>query len=74
MPTQRERMPTQRDVMRRIYYEYDGEKTAVVQAYAQAERNGEVLRKRNEHGLTPEEYAEWLFRDGERKGWIQEGC
>ena len=66
-------MPTQRDVMRRLYCQYGGDKTAVVRAYAQAERGGEVSRKRNEHGLTPEEYAEWLFRDGERKGWVQEG-
>lgn len=66
-------MPTQRDVMRRLHSEYGGDKDTVVQAYAQAERNGEVQRKRNEHGLTPEEYAEWLFRDGERKGWM-DGC
>ena len=59
--------------MRRLYYEYDGEKTAVVQAYAQAERNGEVLRKRNEYGLTPEQYAERLYNDGEKNGWIREG-
>ena len=43
----------------------------MVAAYARAEAAGEVQRKRNENGLTPEEYAKRLFRDGERKGWLR---
>ena len=27
---------------------------------------------KNESGLTPEEYAERLFNDGEAKGWLRE--
>lgn len=69
MPT----MPTQRDVMRRLYREHGGDEALVVAAYARAEAAGEVQRKRDKNGQTAEEYAKALFRDGERKGWIREG-
>jgi hypothetical protein len=42
----------------------------VVRAYAEAERLGRVKRSSNRHNLTPEEYAQALWRDGQRKGWI----
>lgn len=58
---------SQRDVMRRLYREYGGNKALVVAAYARAERAGEVQRKRDKNGLKPEDYAKRLFRDGERK-------
>ena len=67
-------MPKQRDVMRRLYHLHGGDKSRVVREYAQAERDGKAQRVKNEYGLTPERYAERLFRDGERKGWVQEGC
>ena len=61
---------SQRDVMRRLYREYGGNEALVVAAYARAETAGEVQRKRDKNGLTPEEYAKALFRDGEKKGWL----
>lgn len=40
--------------------------------YAQAERDDKVRRVKSESGLTPEEYVERLFNDGEAKGWLRE--
>lgn len=34
--------------------------------YAKAEREGIVQRKSNMHGISPEQYAERLYRDGDR--------
>jgi hypothetical protein len=42
----------------------------VCAAYAEAERDGQVRRKRNVNGKTPEEYALALWRDAEKKGWL----
>ena len=69
MPSHRPR--SQRDVMRQFYRQCGGNETLVVAAYARAEAAGEVQRKRNQNGLTPEEYAKALFRDGEKKGWLR---
>lgn len=65
-------MPTQRDVMRRLHHLHGGDKGRVVREYARAERDDKVQRVKNESGLTPEEYAERLFNDGEAKGWLRE--
>jgi len=60
----------QRDVMRLLYKEHRGEKAAVVAAYAKAEAAGRVARNSNEHKLDEAAYAEALYADGIRKGWI----
>jgi hypothetical protein len=61
---------TQRDMMRRLIANLGRVEDTVCKAYAAAERRGEVPRNRNKYGLTPEEYARALWRDGDRKGWF----
>lgn len=61
---------TQRDVMRDIYRRLGGDHDRVVAAYAAAERRGDVKRASDVHHMTPEQYAEALYRDGVAKGWI----
>lgn len=60
----------QRDMMRRLVVKCGRSEEAVCREYASAEIRGEVSRKKNGSGLTPEEYARALWRDGERKGWL----
>ncbi|AWN37664.1 hypothetical protein [Methylobacterium radiodurans] len=62
--------PAQRDVMRLLYKEHGGDKAALVAAYAKAEAEGRVARISNEHELHATTYAEALYADGVRKGWI----
>jgi hypothetical protein len=62
---------TQRDVMRDLNRRFDGDHHKVVAAYAAAERSGDVKRASNVRGMTPEEYAEALYRDGVKKGWMR---
>jgi hypothetical protein len=62
---------TQRDVMRNLFRRFGGDHDRVVAAYAAAERAGDAKRASNVHGMTPEEYAEALYRDGVLKGWIR---
>jgi DNA-binding transcriptional MocR family regulator len=57
--------------MRRLLQRYGRNREQVIQAYANAERRGEVRRKNNTHGLSPETYAAALFADGLRKGWFR---
>lgn len=60
----------QRDYMRILVYELGGQKEAVCSAYAKAERDGLVARRRNANDLAPEAYAEALWADGIAKGWL----
>ena len=62
---------TQRDVMRDLDRRFDGDHDKVVAAYAAAERRGDVTRASNVLGMEPEEYAQRLYRDGIKKGWLQ---
>lgn len=39
-------------------------------AYAKAEADGRVIRDSNEHKLDAVAYADALYADGVRKGWI----
>lgn len=64
---------TQRDFMRSLYRKYRGNETLIMNAYASGEREGVVQRRSNRYGLTAEEYAKALHRDGIQKGWIAEG-
>jgi hypothetical protein len=67
---------TQRDMMRKLLIEHGYKKQAVCAAYANAERDGLVLRSRNASGHTPESYARNMWRDGHRisQPWILEFC
>lgn len=59
-------------MMRRLFSRLHRKKEAVVVAYARAETIGDVTRKRNAHRISSYDYAERLFNDGVRKGWISE--
>ena len=61
---------TQRDTMRNLCRRLGGDHERVVAAYAAAERRGDAQRASNVHRMTPEEYAERLYQDGVKKGWL----
>lgn len=63
---------TQRDMMRELHGRYRGNAERIIRAYAEAEERGEVERRSDRHGLTPDQYARALWADAERKGWITE--
>lgn len=60
----------QREYMRRLVSSLGPDRDAVVREYANAERDGTVSRKKNAAGHDPEAYAQALWRDGVRKGWL----
>jgi hypothetical protein len=60
----------QRDKMRELFREFGKDPHMVVEKYANAERRGEVTRKRNSHGLTSHNYGVRLLADGIKKKWI----
>jgi len=62
---------TQREMMRRLVRRFGQDRERVINAYAEAERRGEVRRKRNKYGLSPEGYAAALWADGVTKGWFR---
>jgi hypothetical protein len=62
--------PSQRDKMHECFRMHGPDADSVIRAYAEAERRGEVERKRNERGLTAEEYAAALWADAIKKGWL----
>ena len=61
---------SQREMMRRLQVRLRGVKNSIVAAYASAEARGEVFRTKNKRGMSREDYAEKLYADGIRKGWI----
>ncbi len=61
----------QREKMREPAAKHGGDREAIVRAYAEAERRGEVRRESNSHKITPLAYAEALYNDGVRKGWLR---
>jgi hypothetical protein len=63
-------MDTQRNIMRIIYNAFHGNREVCVWGFAEAERVGEVRRRSNVRNLSAEDYAERLFDDGVRKGWL----
>ena len=44
-------------------------KEQIIEAYANAERKGKVLRASNNYAKSLETYARGLWSDGMRKGW-----
>lgn len=49
------------DKMNELYRQFKGDEELVVQAYAAAEKHGEVKRLSNKRGMTAEEYARRLY-------------
>ena len=64
-------MASQRDVMRELFRKHHGDEEAVIEAYADAEMQGKVMRASNDSGTSPEEYARRLLEDARKKGWIR---
>ena len=62
---------SQRDMMRMLFRQFSGDRAQVIEAYAKAERRGEVERVHNTYDMSADEYASRLFADGVKKGWIQ---
>ena len=60
----------QRQLMRKLVETIGWDEDAVCAAYADAEADGEVIRKSNAYDRTPEEYARALWQDAKKKGWI----
>lgn len=60
----------QRHFMLDLIEQYGPNEELVVSEYAKAERRGQVERKKNKSGYTPEQYARRLWQDGVRKKWI----
>ena len=56
--------------MRELVRRFGPDEERVVLEYAAAEERGDVERKRNSHGMTPEQYARALWNDAVKKGWI----
>lgn len=56
--------------MRHLVHRFGADGDRVCAAYAQAERDGEVLRRRNGSALSADAYALALWKDGVRKGWL----
>ena len=56
--------------MRSIYKTHNGDPALTCAAYAKAETDGRVYRKRGSLRLSPENYAKGLLADGLRKGWL----
>lgn len=62
--------PSHRDVMRRLFVQFGGDREAVVRAYAEAETRGEVRRSSNRRGMSAVEYARRMWIDGTKNGWL----
>lgn len=57
-------------MMRDLVARFGRNEDVVCRAYAAAESRGDVPRQSNKYGLTPEQYARALWRDGARRGWF----
>ena len=61
----------QREAMRELFSKYSGDKQKIVRAYAWLDENIYVPRKSNSHKFSPKYYAEALYNDGIKKGWLK---
>tara|TARA_B100000586_G_scaffold222794_1_gene169956 strand:+ start:672 stop:1154 length:483 start_codon:yes stop_codon:yes gene_type:complete len=61
----------QRDAMRGVFEKYNGDKNKSIRAYAWLEENSYAPRKNNTHGFGAMYYAEALYNDGIKKGWLK---
>ena len=62
---------SQRTLMTELVAKLGCDKDKVCAAYAKAENLGQVPRDSNQNNLSAQQYAEELYADGIRKGWIQ---
>lgn len=69
-PSTNPRKPNQRDTMRLIFKRVGNDEDKLIAGYAAAEKRGDVVRKRNKHGMTAEDYARALLKDAAAKGWL----
>ena len=61
----------QRDAMRELFYHFGDNKEKLVRGYAWLEGHGSVERKSNSHSFDALHYAEALYNDGVKKGWLK---
>ena len=61
----------QREYMKQLVTKHGLDQKKVCAAYARAERKGLVTRSRDEHDISPESFAEQLWRDAPRWGWFK---
>ena len=61
----------QRDAMREVFGKYSGDKNKAIRAYAWLEENSYAPRKNNTHNFGSMYYAEALYNDGVKKGWLK---
>ncbi len=61
----------QRDAMRELFHHFGDDKEKLVRGYAWLEEQESVERKSNSHSLDALYYAEALYNDGEKKGWLK---
>ncbi len=62
----------QRDYMKSLFKKYKGNEATIIKEYANGERSKIVRRKSNKYNLSAESYAQALYNDGIRRGWIEE--
>lgn len=60
----------QRELMKRLFAEFGGDKEAVILAYTLADERGEVRRSRNQSSTSSREYAVRLWANGIYQGWL----
>ncbi len=63
--------PSQRDMMLTLYREYGDDEIVVCDAYAEAERAGQVARPEEDRGEFAESYARRLWQDCKAGGWLE---
>ena len=61
----------QRDAMREVFGKYNGDRDKAIMAYAWLEENSYAPRKNNTHNFGSMYYAEALYNDGIKKGWLK---
>ncbi|HJP58893.1 MAG TPA: hypothetical protein VJ865_02805 [Gemmatimonadaceae bacterium] len=61
----------QREKMRELFRKNSRDPERTIQAYADAERAGQVARSSNRYDQSAEDYARRLFYDGIHKGWLK---
>ena len=61
----------QRSAMREVFSKFNGDKEKAVKAYAWLDENGYAPRGSNIHNFSSMYYAEALYNDGIKKGWLK---
>ena len=61
----------QRDAMRELFHHFGDNKEKLLRGYTWLEGQGSVERKSNSHSLNALYYAEALYNDGKKKGWLK---